>query len=132
MMSEDRSLVSWLVDYWEGSLALVEIVPSVLIVIVSRLKIVLIIFLVGLNEKTEEVEFDLPPSENCCRAWWDNFGRMTSPQVTQLCSTLLRELGFGFLSRINALTISFSSTTSDETAGVEELVLTLARMPIAS
>ncbi|GJS58528.1 hypothetical protein Tco_0653312 [Tanacetum coccineum] len=35
-----------------------------------------------------------------------------------------------FLSRINALTISFSSTTSDETVGVEELVLTLETMAL--
>ncbi|GKD89689.1 hypothetical protein Tco_1365196, partial [Tanacetum coccineum] len=33
-----------------------------------------------------------------------------------------------FLSRINALTISFSSATSDKTAGVDELVLTLETM----
>ncbi|GJR28140.1 hypothetical protein Tco_1104372 [Tanacetum coccineum] len=35
-----------------------------------------------------------------------------------------------FLSRINALTISFSSATSDETARVEELVLTLETMAL--
>ncbi|GJW09573.1 hypothetical protein Tco_1575400 [Tanacetum coccineum] len=35
-----------------------------------------------------------------------------------------------FLSRINALTISFSSATSDETAGVEELVLTFETMAL--
>ncbi|GJT94325.1 hypothetical protein Tco_1083170 [Tanacetum coccineum] len=35
-----------------------------------------------------------------------------------------------FLSRINALTISFSSAISDETAGVEELVLTLETMAL--
>ncbi|GJT03054.1 hypothetical protein Tco_0824223 [Tanacetum coccineum] len=35
-----------------------------------------------------------------------------------------------FLSRIKALTISFSSATSDETAGVEELVFTLETMAL--
>ncbi|GKG03129.1 hypothetical protein Tco_0310765, partial [Tanacetum coccineum] len=35
-----------------------------------------------------------------------------------------------FLSRINALTISFSSATSDETAGVKELVLTFETMAL--
>ncbi|GJW97011.1 hypothetical protein Tco_0178819 [Tanacetum coccineum] len=40
-----------------------------------------------------------------------------------------RELEFGFsYQRINALTISFSSATSDETVGVEELILTFATM----
>ncbi|GJW69948.1 hypothetical protein Tco_0126865 [Tanacetum coccineum] len=55
------------------------------------------------------------------------------PQVTQLCSTAFTGAGAGvwfFLSRINALTISFSSAISDETAGVEELVLTLETMAL--
>ncbi|GKF44397.1 hypothetical protein Tco_0130949, partial [Tanacetum coccineum] len=58
-------------------------------------------------EENREVEFDLQPSEVGVGAgvWF-------------------------FLSRIKALTISFSSATSDETAGVEELVLTLETMAL--
>ncbi|GJV36437.1 hypothetical protein Tco_1408914 [Tanacetum coccineum] len=59
------------------------------------------------QEENREVEFGLQPSEVGAGAgvWF-------------------------FLSRINALTISFSSATSDETAGVEELVLTLETMAL--
>ncbi|GJV34505.1 hypothetical protein Tco_1394905 [Tanacetum coccineum] len=61
----------------------------------------------GCTEENREVEYGLPPSEVGAGA----------------------EVWF-FLSRINALTISFSSATSDETAGVEELVLTLEIMAL--
>nr|GFA11928.1 hypothetical protein [Tanacetum cinerariifolium] len=62
------------------------------------------------------------------------------PQVTQFGSTALTgagvedEVGAGdwfFLSKSNALTISLSSATSDEMAGVDELVLTLATTALA-
>ncbi|GJV92258.1 hypothetical protein Tco_1540071 [Tanacetum coccineum] len=81
------SLVSWwLINLGTVNLALVEIVPSVLIVIVSPIEIVLIISLMALN------------------------GRKTG--------------------RLNLICIHLSSATSDETAGVEELVLTLETMAL--
>ncbi|GJU92715.1 hypothetical protein Tco_1317471 [Tanacetum coccineum] len=55
------------------------------------------------------------------------------PQVSTTFSTATHTHGAGvwfFLSRSNALTISLTSATSDETAGVEELVLTLATMAL--
>nr|GEX20012.1 hypothetical protein [Tanacetum cinerariifolium] len=61
-------------------------------------------------------------------------------QVTQFGSTALIGAGVGdglgaenwfFLSSSNALTISLSSTTSDETAGVEEFEFTLATTALA-
>nr|GFD57778.1 hypothetical protein [Tanacetum cinerariifolium] len=60
--------------------------------------------------------------------------------VTQFGSTALTGAGvedeagakdWFLLSKSNALTKSLSSETSDETAGVEELVLTLATTPLA-
>nr|GFB05825.1 hypothetical protein [Tanacetum cinerariifolium] len=62
------------------------------------------------------------------------------PQVTQFGSTALTIVGvedeveaedWFFLSRSNTLTISLSSATSDEIAGVEELVLTLITTALA-
>ncbi|GJV07216.1 hypothetical protein Tco_1344872 [Tanacetum coccineum] len=62
---------------------------------------------------------------------------ITIPNFGDQDKLVLVEIDFGagaevwfFLSRINALTISFSSTTSDETAGVEEFVLTLETMAL--
>nr|GEV49276.1 hypothetical protein [Tanacetum cinerariifolium] len=60
--------------------------------------------------------------------------------VTQLDSTALTRAGLGdvagakdwfFLSRSNALTMSLSSATSDEMAGVEEFEFTLATTALA-
>ncbi|GKC75808.1 hypothetical protein Tco_1126582, partial [Tanacetum coccineum] len=64
--------------------------------------------------------------------WWE----WAPPQVTQLSSTALTGAGAGaeawfFLSKSNARTISLSSATSDEIAGVEEFVLTLATTALA-
>nr|GFC06611.1 hypothetical protein [Tanacetum cinerariifolium] len=62
------------------------------------------------------------------------------PQVTQFGSTALTGAGvvdgvgagdWFFLSKSNTLTISLSSTTSDEMAGVDELVLTIATTALA-
>nr|GFD49598.1 hypothetical protein [Tanacetum cinerariifolium] len=62
------------------------------------------------------------------------------PQVTQFGSTALTGAGvvdgvgagdWFFLSKSNALTISLSSATSNEMAGVDELVPTLATIALA-
>nr|GFD18973.1 hypothetical protein [Tanacetum cinerariifolium] len=62
------------------------------------------------------------------------------PHVTQFGSTALTGAGvidgvgagdWFFLSKSNALTISLSSATSDEMAGVDELVPTLATTALA-
>nr|GFB22580.1 hypothetical protein [Tanacetum cinerariifolium] len=62
------------------------------------------------------------------------------PQVTQFGLTALTGAGvvdgvgagdWFFLSKINALTISLSSATSDEMAGVDEFILTLATTALA-
>ncbi|GJU05457.1 hypothetical protein Tco_1121887 [Tanacetum coccineum] len=91
MCLRNRSLISWwLINLGTVNLALVEIVPSVLIVIVSPIEIALIIPLMALNgRKTRR-------SNLIC-----NHLRMTPPQVTQLCSSALRELGL-VSTRINA------------------------------
>ncbi|GKA71739.1 hypothetical protein Tco_0777878 [Tanacetum coccineum] len=61
--------------------------------------------------------------DRCAIGGWIKFVNNDHPRNTQLCSTLLlqeRELDVWFSSyrRINALTITFSSAISDETAGV--------------
>nr|GEX91985.1 reverse transcriptase domain-containing protein [Tanacetum cinerariifolium] len=93
---------------------LVEITTSVLIEIVPPIEIILII-LMGLNMRK-------------------------TGRSNLICNHLRSETGVGdvaeaedwfFLSRSNALTISLSSATSDEIAGVEELVLTLATTALA-
>nr|GFB98979.1 hypothetical protein [Tanacetum cinerariifolium] len=93
---------------------LVKITSSVLSKIIPPVEIVLII----LNRRESE----------------------RSDLVTQLDSTALNGAGVGdvataedwfFLSRSNALTMSLSSTTSDEMVGVEEFELTLATTALA-
>ncbi|GKB37155.1 hypothetical protein Tco_0882097 [Tanacetum coccineum] len=77
-----------------------------------------------LREENQEVEFDLRPSE-----WLDSFDKNDLPHKLHNFVQAFTGAEAGvwfFLSRINARTMSLSSATSDETAGVEELVLILA------
>nr|GFC62186.1 hypothetical protein [Tanacetum cinerariifolium] len=89
-------------------------------------------------EGIREVGFDLQPSEggNQCFLGYNWLLWL----VTQLDSTALTGARVGdvagaedwfFLSRSNALTMSLSSATSDEMAGVEELEFTLATTVLA-
>ncbi|GKF43369.1 hypothetical protein Tco_0129921 [Tanacetum coccineum] len=125
-----------------ASLALVEIVPSVLIVIVSPIEIVLIISLMALNGRkigrsnliynhlrsVTSISLVEICHDKCFHRWVDNFGKNDLPhKLHNFAQPLFTRAGvWFFLSRINALTISLSSATSGETDGVKELVLTLA------
>nr|GEZ62669.1 hypothetical protein [Tanacetum cinerariifolium] len=85
----------------------VEISTSVLIKIVSPIKVVLIILMGRKTGRSDLVSNHLRSG----RWSWS--------------------LGLVFLSKSNALTISLSSATSDEMAGVDELVPTLATTALA-
>nr|GFB13865.1 hypothetical protein [Tanacetum cinerariifolium] len=113
---------------------LVEITTSVLIKIIPPIEIILIILM---GRKTGRSNLICNHLRLETGQFW--YERVPS-QVTQLGSTALTRAGvedeagaedWFFLSKSNALTMSLSSATSDETAGVEELVLTLATTALA-
>ncbi|GJT62978.1 hypothetical protein Tco_0405410 [Tanacetum coccineum] len=80
------------------------------------------------GKRREWFEFGLRPSEV-------QVTEMTTPRKLHNCSTAFNGSGswsFGFsLSRINALTKSFSSPTTDETAGEKELLYSLGNNGLA-
>nr|GFB24645.1 hypothetical protein [Tanacetum cinerariifolium] len=113
---------------------LVEISISVLIKTVSPIENVLIILMGRKSGRLDLISNHLKSETG--QFWYE----WAPPQVTQFGSTALTGAGvvdgveagdWFFLSKSNALTISSSSATSDEMAGVDELVPTLATTALA-
>nr|GEY99269.1 hypothetical protein [Tanacetum cinerariifolium] len=106
MILVSRSLISWrLINLESMKLAMVEIrlVEITTSVLIKIIPPIEIFLIILMERKTERAGVE---DEAIAEDWF-------------------------FLSKSNALTISLSSETSDEIAGVEELVLTLARTALA-
>nr|GFC89729.1 hypothetical protein [Tanacetum cinerariifolium] len=138
---EDKAVLRSLIYLGSMKLALIERrwveirLVEVWIKIVSHIEIVLII-LMGRKTRRSDLISNHLRSETAGQFWYE----WAPPQVTQFGSTALTgagvEDGVGagdwfFWSKSNALTISLSSATSDEMAGVDEFVLTLATTALA-
>nr|GFC30007.1 hypothetical protein [Tanacetum cinerariifolium] len=128
-----RSIKLALIERRWVEIRLVEISTSVKIV--SPIKIVLIILMGRKTGRSDLVSNHLR-SKTAGQFWY----AWAPPQVTQFGSTALTGAGvvegvgdgdWFFLSKSNALTMSLSSATSNEMAGVNELVPTLATTALA-
>nr|GEY28353.1 reverse transcriptase domain-containing protein [Tanacetum cinerariifolium] len=115
-----RSMTLALIERRWVEIRLIEISTSVLIKIVSPIEIVLIILMGRKTKRSDLIS---------------NHLRLETGVSLIFGSTALTGAGvvdrvgaedWFFLSKSNALTISLSSATSDEMAGVDELILTLA------
>nr|GFA70489.1 hypothetical protein [Tanacetum cinerariifolium] len=103
-------------------LALIEITTLVLIKIVPPIEIVLI-YLMGRKTGRSNLICNHQRSKTGVSLVRDNFSTRVGDET--------RAEDWFFLSKSNALTISLSSATLDEIAGVEELVLTLETTALA-
>nr|GFA86828.1 hypothetical protein [Tanacetum cinerariifolium] len=130
-----RSMELALIERRWVEIRLVEISTSVLIKIVSPIKIVLII-LIGRKIGRSDLVSNHLRSETAGQFWY----AWAPPQVTQFGSTAFTGAGvvdgveagdWFFLSKSNALTMSLSSATSNEMDGVDELIPTLATTALA-